>query len=77
MFYPSPSNFFKITRTIFGVIIFQDSAAPSLLKDTFDLQTGRSGQPVMTNGKYSQPAEGSLEYTRHPHSPSKPESGKS
>ena len=45
-FYPSPSNF--ITRTIFGVIMFQDFAAPFLQNDTFDLQTGG---PVLTNEK--------------------------
>ena len=54
-FYPSPSNFFKIARTIFGVFIFQDfNAAPSLQNDSFDLQTGcRSSLPVLTNGKQS------------------------
>ena len=35
--YSCPSNFFKIARTIFGVIIFQDFAAPSLQTDAFDL----------------------------------------
>ena len=45
--YPGRSNFYKIVRTIFGVIIFQDFAAPSLQNDAFDLQTGRSGWPVL------------------------------
>ena len=54
--YPSSSNFFKIARTIFGVIIFQDFAAPSLQNDAFDLQTGQSGQPVLTKGVRSQVA---------------------
>ena len=49
-FYYSPLNFFKIARTIFGVFIFQDFAAPSLQNDTFDLQIG---QPVLANGKHS------------------------
>ena len=44
LFYPSPSKFFKIARTIFGDIqISQDFAAPPLENDTFDLQTGWSG----------------------------------
>ena len=43
-FYSCPSNFLKIARTIFVLIIFQDFAAPSLQNDAFDLQTGR---PVM------------------------------
>ena len=46
-FYPSPSNFFKMVRTIFGGIIFQDFAAPSFQNDAFDLQTGRSSLPVL------------------------------
>ena len=33
-------NFFELARIIFGVIIFQDFAAPSLQNDTFDLQIG-------------------------------------
>ena len=49
--YSSPSNFYEITRTIFGVIIIQDFAAPFLQNDAFDLQTGR---PVLTNGKHPQ-----------------------
>ena len=31
----------RISCCIFGVIIFQDSSAPSLQNDSFDLQTGR------------------------------------
>ena len=45
--YPSSLNFFKITRAIFGVIIFKDFALPSIQKDAFDLQTG---WPVLTSG---------------------------
>ena len=30
-----PLNFFKIARTIFGVVIFQDFPAPSLQNDAF------------------------------------------
>ena len=51
--YPSSSNFFKTARTIFGVIIFQDFAAPSLQIDAFGLLTGWSGWPVLANGKHS------------------------
>ena len=47
-FYPSPPNFFKIGHTVFGVIIFQDFAAPSLQYDPFDLQTGQFQQMVST-----------------------------
>ena len=50
-FYPNLSTFFKIARINFGVIIFQDFAVPSLKNDAFDLQTGRSGLPVMANGE--------------------------
>ena len=46
-FYPSPSNFFKIARTIFEVIIFQDFTSSSLQNDGFDLQTGRFEWPVL------------------------------
>ena len=53
-FYPSPLNVFKIARTSFGVIIFQDFAAPSLQNDALDLQTGQSGRPILANGKYSE-----------------------
>ena len=49
-FYPSPSNFFKIARTIFGVIIFQDCATASLQNDAFDFQAGR---PVLAYGMHS------------------------
>ena len=49
-FYPSPSNFFKILRAFF---IFHDFAAPSLQNDTFNLQTGWSGRPILANGKHS------------------------
>ena len=42
-FYLSPLNFSKIVCTIFGVIIFQDFAAPSHQNNTLNLQTGRSG----------------------------------
>ena len=52
-FCPRPSNFFKIVRTSCGVIIFQDFGALSLQNDAFHLQTGRSGRPVLTNGKHS------------------------
>ena len=52
-FYPSNSNFFKIARTIFEMINFQDFVAPSLQNDAFDLQTARSGQPVQENGKHT------------------------
>ena len=38
-FYPSILNSFKIVRTIFGVIILQDFAAPSLQNVSFDFQT--------------------------------------
>ena len=47
---PSPSTFFKITRTGFEVII------PSLQNEAFDLQTGRFDrldQPVLANEKRS------------------------
>ena len=33
--------------------MFQDFAAPSLQNDAFDLQAGRSGWPVVANGKQS------------------------
>ena len=33
----------------FGVISFQDFAAPSLQNDAFDLQTDQSGRPVLAN----------------------------
>ena len=52
-FHASNSNFFKIARTIFALIIFQDFAAPSLQNDSFDLQTGRSGRPTLANGKHT------------------------
>ena len=52
-FYASPSKFFKIVNTIFRVIIFQDFAGPSLQSGAFDIQTGRSGWPVLENRKYS------------------------
>ena len=52
-FYASPSNFFKITRTIFRVIIFQDFAAPSrpwpVCKSNEPFWSGR---PVVANGKH-------------------------
>ena len=51
-FNPCPSIFFKIARNIFGVIMFSNFVAPSLQNDSFDVQTGRSGQPVLTNGKH-------------------------
>ena len=47
-FYPSISNFLKIVRTISGVILPQDFAAPSPQNEGFDLQTG---QPIVTNEK--------------------------
>ena len=50
-FYFSLSNLYEITRTIFGVIIFQHFAAPFLQNDGFDLQTGR---PILTNEKRPQ-----------------------
>ena len=50
-FYPSPSNFLKIASTIFEVIFLKDFLAPSLENDAFDLQAGRSGGSVLTNGK--------------------------
>ena len=53
-FHPCPSNFFHIARTVFGVISFQDFAAPSLQNDAFDLQAGRPDRPVPENGKHSQ-----------------------
>ena len=53
-FHPSPSNFFHAARSIFGVIIFQDFAAPSLENDAFDLQAGRTDLPFPANGKHSQ-----------------------
>ena len=49
--YPSPSNFFKIARTIFGVIVFQDFAVPSLQNDA--LHTGQTHQPVLASGNHS------------------------
>ena len=39
------------TRTIFGVIIFQDFAAPSLQNAAFDLQKGQPDRPFVTNRK--------------------------
>ena len=51
-FFLSSSNLSKIARTIFGVIIFQGFAAPSLQNDTSDLQTGWFGQPALTDGKH-------------------------
>ena len=53
-FYVRPLNFFKIACTSFGMIIFHDFAAPSLQINAFDLQTGRSGRPVLANGKHSE-----------------------
>ena len=50
-FYRSPSYFFKIARTIFGLVNFQDFAAPSLQNDVFDLQTGWPDRPVSANLK--------------------------
>ena len=52
-FYSSNSNFFKIARTLFRVIIFQDFAAPSLQNRAFDLQTGQSGRPVLAKRKHT------------------------
>ena len=52
-FYPSPSKFFKIECTSFGVIILKDVPAPSLQNDAFDLQTGWSGPPVLVSEKQS------------------------
>ena len=49
--YHGPSNFFKIARTIFEVIIFQDFVAPLLQNDAFDLQTSLSGRPALANGR--------------------------
>ena len=50
--YTSPSNFFKMSRAIFGVIVCQDFASPSLqMKRCSYLQTFRSDRPVMTNEK--------------------------
>ena len=51
--YPCPSNFFKMARTIFGVIIFRDFAAPSLQNGAFDLQIGRQDHSILANGKHS------------------------
>ena len=53
-FYPSPSNFFKIAPTIFGLIIFQDctgfySTIPSYLTYLILIQSGWSGRPVLAN----------------------------
>ena len=45
--------YFRIARTIFGVITFQDFAAPSLRNDTFALQSRRSDRPARENGKHS------------------------
>ena len=57
-------NFFKIARTIFGVVIFQDFTALFLQNNAFDLQTGRSGQwkaPLAsTTLTYSIPVPGQL-----------------
>ena len=47
-FYPRPSNFFKIARTIFGVIILQDFAAPSLQNGAFEYKLAG-----LANGKHS------------------------
>ena len=41
--YSSPSNFFKIARTIFGVISFKDFATPSLMMDSIYRMTGLVG----------------------------------
>ena len=41
-----------MVRTIFGVIIFQDFAAPSIQNDAFDLQTGRPDRPVCKSKVY-------------------------
>ena len=49
-FYLSPWNFFKIARTIFGVIVFLEFTTPFLENEAIDLQTGR---PVLTNEKHS------------------------
>ena len=47
----SSSNFCKLARTSFGVIIFQDFTAPSLQNGAFDLLTGRSGPSLETQGQ--------------------------
>ena len=41
-----------MVRTIFGVIIFQDFAVPSLQNDTFNLQTGQPDRPVCKSKVY-------------------------
>ena len=53
IFYRSPSNFFKIARTVYGVIIFQDFAAPSFKMTPLIYRLTQSGHPVLTNGKLS------------------------
>ena len=52
MFYPRPSNFITMACTVFGVIIFQDFAAPSLQNDTFGSQTGHCDWPVLAKRKH-------------------------